>query len=181
LYARYADRVASFFGRKTSADVPDLVQRTFLKLFEAAKAGVEIGRVDAMLFTIARNELYDSFRRARREGDPFDPDAMTLEDQATRASQLLARREEQTLLLQALRRLPLDDQLALELYYWEELPMEEVARVLGATKSAAINRVHRARGALKAVLERLEARPELVRETISDLEGWAKSLKDLAK
>ena len=165
-YRRYADRIARFFLRKRGEDAADLVQRTFLKCLEQKKNGAPIQRIDAFLFAVARNELYDAFRRDHREGARFDPEVTSLADLRTSPSGRVARDEDARLLLEALRKIPLEYQLAVELYYWEELPMQEVATALGITKSAAINRVHRARDMIRSELDR-------------DLESWMKSFEDL--
>jgi len=164
-YQRYADRVTRFFARKTQDELPDLVQRTFLKCLEAARKG-EVGKPAALLFAIARNELYDQFTRRMTNAQRFTPEHTSLADLRTGISTQLARHADERLLAEALAQLPLDAQLALELYYWEELAMEDVARVLVTTQSAAINRVHRARKQLRDLLgdrervaEALETRP----------------------
>jgi RNA polymerase sigma factor (sigma-70 family) len=176
-YARWANRVAGFFARKVDDDLPDLVQRTFLKCLDARRRGLEVGNAAAMLFAIARNELYDAFRRRRREPERFSPEETTLEDLGTGASRQLVRFEQQRLLLAALSRIPLDHQLALELYYWEELSMEDVARVLGTTKSGAINRIHRARELVRQRLAALEATPAMLEETMTGFDTWARTLR----
>jgi RNA polymerase sigma factor (sigma-70 family) len=169
-YQRYADRVTRFFARKTDDELPDLVQRTFLKTLETARRGVEIGNPAALLFAIARNELYDQFGRRATDRDRFSPEHTSLADLRTGISTRLARHEQERLLLDALSRLPLDAQLALELYYWEELAMDDVARVLGITTSAALNRIHRARKLLRQRLAELEASPEAVDQVTQALE-----------
>jgi RNA polymerase sigma-70 factor (ECF subfamily) len=177
LFGRYADRIYRFFATKVRDEHDDLVQRTFLKCLEAAKRGDEIGDAAALLFTIARNELFDHLRRRMREDARFSPEVTSLEDTGESPSLVMARTEQHRLLLAGLRRMPLEEQLVLELYYWEELEMESVARVLGISKSAAINRVHRAREALRERLRKMEARAETVEQTITGLDTWAKSLK----
>ena len=147
LYQRYAERVTRFFARKTDDELPDLVQRTFLKCLEAAKQGT-VGNAAGFLFAIARNELYDQFRRRR----DVDPAVTSLADVRTGLSSQLARHERERVLHDALAKLPLDSQLALELYYWDDLAMSDVARALATTESAAINRIHRARAQLREML-----------------------------
>jgi RNA polymerase sigma-70 factor (ECF subfamily) len=178
-YGRYAGRVVRFFARKIGDDPSDLVQRTFLKCLAARKEGPAVGDPAALLFAIARNELYDHLRRRMRDAARFAPETTSLEDTGAGPSRQVARAEEQRLLLEALRRVPLDDQLALELFYWEELSMESVARVLGVTKSAAINRVHRARQAVRDRLRAMEG-AAAPRTPVTDegFETWARSLKD---
>lgn len=52
----------------------------------------------------------------------------------------------------ALRRIPLDHQLALELFYWEDLSMEEIAVALGIATGTVKSRLARAREYLRAQL-----------------------------
>ena len=80
------------------------------------------------------------------------------------------------MLLEALRRIPLDYQIAVELFYWEGLTGSEVASALGVPEGTV--RTHLARGR-KALAERMaELEPaELVQSTMDDLERWAASLR----
>ncbi|MEM9456750.1 MAG: sigma-70 family RNA polymerase sigma factor [Myxococcota bacterium] len=159
-YRRHQTRITAFFARKTTTEVPDLVQRCFLRCLEAQARGMVIGNPLGLLLTIARNELYDHLARQNR-GPAIDPAVTSLHDLRTGPSQLLARAQQQRRLHAALARLPLDDQLALELYYWEQLPMAELARVLEIGRSAAISRVHRARGKLRHLLDDAPSDAEL--------------------
>ena len=52
----------------------------------------------------------------------------------------------------ALHRLPKHHLLALTLYYHLDLPIEEVARVLGCSAGAARQRIHRALAALRPAM-----------------------------
>ena len=174
LYERYADRIVEFFSRKTDRDAADLVQRTFLKCLEARKRGSEVRNVRAFLYTIARNELYDRFKSR----DRFDPMVTSLHDLGPSPTGALARHEEERLLLAGLQRIPLDHQIALELYYWEQLPMAEVAEILGVKRSAAISRVHRARGLLRDAMDALERDAALVELTMTNFERWAEELRE---
>ena len=151
-YRRHQARITAFFARKTTTDVPDLVQRCFLRCLEAQARGTVIGNPVGLLLTVARHELYDHLARLHRR-PTLDPGVTSLHDLRPGPSELLARDQEQRRLHAALARLPLDDQLALELYYWEQLPMAELARVLEIGRSAAISRVHRARGRLRRLLD----------------------------
>jgi RNA polymerase sigma-70 factor (ECF subfamily) len=148
-FARYAHRLTRFFARKLTDEVPDLVQRTFLKCLEQRRSGTPIGSPGALLFAIARNELYDAFRRRMQHAERFSPEVTSLADLGASPSQQAAQKEQERAMLLALAGLPLDHQLALELYYWEELSMDDLAVVLGVTKTAAISRVHRARELLR--------------------------------
>lgn len=68
--------------------------------------------------------------------------------------------ERRELLEQALAALPSEDQVAVQLYLIEDLPAEQVARVLHLPNAKAVyNRVYRAVAALRAQLEQMGIRP----------------------
>ena len=176
-YAVYAQRITRFFAHKVGQDAADLVQTTFLKALDATRSGDRPDHVGAWLFTIARNVLYDFFRAKKRYGDRFTPAQTSLADLETGASGQLARHEDRRLLMMAIRQLPIEQQLALELYYWEGLGMEHVAQVLGVTRSAALNRVHRARARLREALTELADSPAQLSDTVSGFDTWAMSVR----
>lgn len=180
LYRRYCDRITDFFARKTDHDVADLVQRTFARCLQARRdGGTRIEHPRAYLFKTARNLLYDHFRTGARTHD-LDPAEQSLADLRTGPATHALRRQAHRRLLLALARIPLDDQVALELAYWEGLPMAELADALGIGRSAAISRVHRARGRLRAALEALGASEADATATVTNFEGWRKKLRSIA-
>jgi RNA polymerase sigma-70 factor (ECF subfamily) len=63
--------------------------------------------------------------------------------------------QERALVAEAMRQIPVDFQITLELYYWEQLTGPELAEVLGISPTTVRTRLHRAREALRASLERL--------------------------
>ena len=81
------------------------------------------------------------------------------------------------MLLEALRRIPLDYQIAIELYEWEGLKAVEVAEVIGIGEAALRSRVHRAKQELRAQIERIAASGEVLQSTLNDVDGWAKALR----
>lgn len=176
-YERHAPRVGRLLVHKLADDAADAMQRVFLRFLEACRRDREIEHPRAYLLTMARNELYDRLRGRQRNAVRFDPAVTSLHDLGTTPTQRIADRQERRALLGALRRIPLELQLAVELYYWERLPMQEVAEILGVTRSAAINRVHRARARLREVLER-ESSPDagVSDRSLASLEDWAAEL-----
>lgn len=170
LYRRHCDALAKFIARKTGEDAADLVQQVFLDLLGARRGGTAIEHPRGFLFRVARNALYDRFRQGLRS---FDPAVTSLRDLATGAVSRLVRDESVRLLQEALTTLPLDQQIALELYYWESLPMAQVAEVLEVSKSAVINRVHRARKALREAMVRCGASEAVADATRARLDAMA--------
>jgi predicted RNA polymerase sigma factor len=82
-------------------------------------------------------------------------------------------------LLQALRRIPMDHQIVLELYYWERMTAAEVARVLDVPEGTARTRIRRAKQLLEEQMARLVADKQLLESTLVNLDAWAASLRDL--
>jgi RNA polymerase sigma-70 factor (ECF subfamily) len=114
-----------FFAKKVGpAEVQDLAHATIVTFLEKDTSGVEHPR--RYLFAIARNKLLQHFDR-RKPGEPFDSQAISLQQLSTTLGTKLQR---STKLVEALRELPLDHQLALELRYGEGLELSEVAQAL---------------------------------------------------
>lgn len=154
LIERHYDAVLRFFRTKAGAEAEDLVQRTFLRCVEPASAFRGDSTFKAFLFGVARNVLFEHIRSIVRDrrADP-DIGQSSILDLNPRASTIAIERAEQRRLILALQRIPVDLQMALELYYWEELSVDELARALDVPSGTVKSRLHRARGLLKEALD----------------------------
>jgi RNA polymerase sigma-70 factor (ECF subfamily) len=92
--------------------------------------------------------------RKRRRGPALDFTARTFRDLRTSPTGTLIKHEQRRLLQQALQQIPLDQQIALELTYFEELSAVEVAEALGIPENTVYSRLRRAKAHLRAALER---------------------------
>jgi RNA polymerase sigma-70 factor (ECF subfamily) len=177
LVRRYFARVHHFFKSKVKSGAEDLTQQTFLACVEARD------RVDAKrgfrpyLFGIARGKLLHHYRRIRRHDARLNPLETSVAALDGNVSGLVASRQEQRLLLLALRKLPLDYQIALEMYYWEDMKVTEVAAVLGAPEGTVKARLARARDQLREQIAELATDPNVRDTTVKHLEDWARSLR----
>ena len=170
LIRHHFDSVCRFFRTKLGDDIEDLIQRTFLDLLEAARRG-PVPNVRATLLTIAHRRLLDQLR-TRYRGDAVALDtSLSVADLGTSPSGVVARSEEERLLHEALRRISLDHQIALELAYWEDLSGPEIATILGIAEHTVRSRLARAREALRGELTRLAKTPDLARSTIEHVES----------
>ncbi len=177
LIARHIDLVHRFFAGKVSDDIDDLVQKTFLRCIEKRDSFRGDSGFRAFLLGIARYELLNVYRR-QSSGRTFDPWVTSLHDLAARPSELLVARQEKQVLLEALRRIPLDQQLLLELYYWEQLTAAEIGAALEVPAPTIRGRLQRARKALAAAADRVAPSTELARKTISSFESWAARVRE---
>ncbi|MEZ4453822.1 MAG: sigma-70 family RNA polymerase sigma factor [Nannocystaceae bacterium] len=177
LFERYFEALARFFRNKVSDGVEDLVQQTFVGCVEGVERLRSAASFRSFLFAIAHNLLRTSFRAQRRGITPLNPEVDSARDASPGPSTLLAQHREQRLLLEGLRTVPLDAQVLLELFYWEQLTSAEIAEVMGVPHGTIRSRLRRARELLRERLRALAESTELLDSTLQDLEGWAASLR----
>jgi RNA polymerase sigma factor (sigma-70 family) len=146
LIERHFDTVHRFFRNKVGSEIEDLVQQTFLACVEARLRYQGQASFKTFLLAIARNQLFTHYSKRRRE--VLDFTLTSVHDLGTSPTGVLARREDERLLTEALRRVPLDAQVVLELAYWEGLDGAEIAQVLGVPLNTAYSRLRRAKLAL---------------------------------
>lgn len=155
LVRRHYAAVSRFFANKVSQDPEELVQRTFLRCVEKRES-VRDAPFRAFLFGVARNVLFEFFREKKRRGDvDLNTGVTSAHALDPSPSQMISQRREIALLLESLRRVPLDLQMLLELSYWEELSTSEVAAILEIPQGTVKGRLSRARRALASEYERL--------------------------
>jgi RNA polymerase sigma factor (sigma-70 family) len=177
LYERHYRAVYRFFQTKVGTNLEDLVQDTFTACIASRARVRDRSSFRAYLFGIARNVLRQSFRRARVRGVVVDIDECSAHDLEPSPASLLVKKAEQRLLLEALRRLPLDHQLTFELYYWESLTADEMADVLGISERGVRSRIHRAKQQLEQKMTEIADSAEVLDSTVMNLERWAAALR----
>lgn len=179
LFKRHYRSVFRFFANKVHglATVEDLVQQTFMACIEARARYRGDARFHTFLLGIARNLLL-KYIRDRRPGQVLDADEVSLADCGLGANTIIALAREQQLLLTALRRIPIDSQIALEMTYWEQMPARAIAEVLGESEPAIRGRLRKAKLELRGAVEALARTPEEISTTIGGLERWADALRD---
>jgi RNA polymerase sigma-70 factor (ECF subfamily) len=173
LFDRYFEALYRFFRNKVDDAPEDLVQQTFLALLQAKDGFRGESSFRTYLFVAARSKLYNQLERRRREGGVIDWTSTSCADLGVSPSGLVDAREQQVLLLNALRRLPVDLQIALELYYFEQIRGPELAEILGVPEGTARSRIRRGLELLREGLEQLSRSPADVESTMGDLDGWA--------
>ena len=126
------------------ADIDDLVQESYLRLFRV-REGEEIRSAKALLFAIARNAVRDALREkmANREFSVTEMEALPVLDDASVAADIVSRREEHTLLAQAIRALPERCRQILILRKIHHLSQKEIAARLGISEHTVESLVSR--------------------------------------
>lgn len=178
LFDRHFDAVARFFRNKVDHGIDDLIQRTFLACIETRDRFRGDSSFRTYIFAVAHNVLGKHYRSNRRHGDKIDFGVTSVHDIAPSPSMIVAQHREQRLLLQALRRIPLDLQVVLELYYWERLPAKQVAEVVGVPEGTARTRIRRAKQLLEQEMAKVAGNPADLSSTLVNLEEWAAGLRE---
>jgi len=136
-------------------DAEDLVQDTLIRAYQNLRRYRPSWRFATWLFTIARRLSMNQRRRSRPKAGGELLDAV--EDNRPRPGQLVADEESRQRLWDLAAEVLTEPQMtATWLYYVEDLPVKQVARVLGRSQIAAKATLFRARKKLSAILHELE-------------------------
>ena len=171
LFERHFDAVFRFVSSKVSDNAEDFVQQAFLGCVEGRHRLRDGATFRTYLFTSARNIVYDHWRGKTKKQLAFHETSM--EALLPSPSSALAQREEERLLVRALRRIPLELQMALELYYVEGFKSREVAEILELPHGTLRTRLRRGLALVRDNVEALRGSPSATTTTISRLDAWA--------
>lgn len=163
LVERYQADVYSTALRLVSRpeDAEDMTQETFLRAFRALKRYDPTRPFGAWLHTIASRLCIDHHRRSRakmisltqpEEGSAGEERTIELEDPGERPDERAEKSELARRLERLVLELPPDSRAAILLRHQQDLPYEEIARVLGVPLGTVKARIHRARIMLKEKL-----------------------------
>lgn len=172
LFARHFDAVCRFFMTKVADGVDDLVQRTFLGCAERRESWPDDVAFRPYLLGIARNVLRRRFREKEYAGRRFDMLESSVAASGRTPSSIAHERRESAMLVVALQQLPVDHQIALELRFWEDMTVPEIAAVLEVPAGTAKTRLRRARALLDEALAK--ARAGAAPPTETDIATWAR-------
>jgi RNA polymerase sigma factor (sigma-70 family) len=179
LFQRHFDSIYGFFETKCEADADELVQATFLACLRARDQFRKESSFRTYLFTIARHELYRVLRTRQRDGARLDFDLSSIAELVSTPGTRIARDQEHRRLLEVLQQLPVEQQMLLELHYWEDMDIADLAEVFETPQTTIRTRLHRARKLLREKME--GAAPRRVLETLETMDAWARGLSRRAK
>jgi RNA polymerase sigma factor (sigma-70 family) len=175
LFDRHFTAVARFFRNKVADEFEDLVQQTFTACLESRDRFRRDSSFRTYLFAIANNILRNHYRSRRR--DRIDLDEVSVHDLAPGPSTIMGKAREQQLLVESLRRIPIELQVILELYYWEDMTAKAISEVVGDSEYTIRNRLRRGKELLRRQMEAIAGDAALLESTWGGLERWAAELK----
>jgi len=178
LLARHFDSLHRFFASKVADEVEDLIQNTLLATVKYIDTVAQASSFKAYLFTIAANQLYAHLRKRLRDGEHIDFTMASAVELGLTPSEVVAKLEREQQLSLALRRLPLELQIVLELGYWEELSAREIAVVLDVPVGTAKSKIRRAKQLLAIELDAIDlSRDAASDRSVDELDLWVRQVR----
>jgi RNA polymerase sigma-70 factor (ECF subfamily) len=178
LFERHFVSVFRFFAAKLGdVAAQDLTQRTFVAVVQSRDRVREGAKFRGFVLAVARNQLLMHLRSRGRRGVDVELESSCVDELMPSPDSALAGTEQERLIVRALRRLPLDLQILVELHYWEDLSTEEVGEILGIPRGTVKSRLFRARDELRAALATLATGDRIGDNSIQDLEQWVARIR----
>ncbi len=173
---RYYASVRRFFDARLPNSAEDLTQKTFLACFEGVARCPPRLSFRAYLFGVARHRVLAELRRGYQRSNASVLDHEADAQHRTSLTGVLARSQEQHFVLRAFSTLPPELQFTVQLFYWEAMPVAEIAEVTEVAVSTVTTRLARARERMRDAVEGLRLPRGVESSVVGNLEGWTRSL-----
>lgn len=154
LFARHHVRVYRFVLRlvRNDATAEDLISEVFLDVWRQAGKFEGRSAVSTWMLSIARFKALSALRR-RPEEELDDKTAERIEDQSDDPETTLAKKDKGSLLRQCLSKLSTEHREIIDLVYYHEKSVEEVAGIVGIPEATVKTRMFYARKKLSELLK----------------------------
>ena len=176
LFKRHFTSLYRFFEHKSHGEIDDLVQETFFQCVKSRTTFRQQSSFRTYLFAIARNVLYGHWRKHVGKQPTLDFEEISIASLSTSVGSRIAQRQDRAHLVSVLRTLPADQQLLLEMYYWQDLDREQLAEIFDVEPATIGSRLHRARRALHDALAASPGGSGVTSDEQLDI--WARGLSD---
>jgi RNA polymerase sigma-70 factor (ECF subfamily) len=145
--ARIIGTISKMLG--SDAESEDLAQQVFIRIWKSAPRYKPTAKFTTWLFRITRNLVFNELRRKRHFADQAEETPEPTERADKEPDQVLLGEELQLAIQDAINRLPESQRMAIILRRYEEMPYEEIAKVMGTTIPAVKSILFRARAELR--------------------------------
>jgi RNA polymerase sigma-70 factor (ECF subfamily) len=154
LFARHQVRVYRFVLRlvRNEATAEDLISEVFLDVWRQAGKFEGRSAVSTWMLSIARFKALSALRR-KPEQELDEETAEQIEDHADTPETALAKKDKAAVLRQALSKLSADHREIVDLVYYHEKSVEEVAEIVGIPEATVKTRMFYARKKLSEILK----------------------------
>jgi RNA polymerase sigma-70 factor (ECF subfamily) len=140
-------------------EAEDAAQDAFVQAFTKLRSYNSEWRFKTWIMTITNNLCIDKLRRRKLEPTSFtdyaaptqageDERELEFESNELPPDAVAAQNEQRKLIAQMIRQLPEEDRSMVQMFYWDDLSYEDIAKATNSTVSAVKSRLFRARRAL---------------------------------
>ena len=152
-YARHNVRIYRFVLRLTndSSLAEDIVSEVFIDVWRGAQGFKAKSQVSTWMLAIARNKALSALRR--RSDERLDENATAIADPADDAETTVDKRDRNALVQHCLSQLSVLHREVLDLVYYHEKSVDEVAEIVGAPANTVRTRMFYARKRMQTLLE----------------------------
>ncbi|MGI9549596.1 MAG: RNA polymerase sigma factor [Aurantibacter sp.] len=144
---------------KNREEAEEISQDTFIKIFKSLDKFKGDSKFSTWVYRIAYNSCLDRIKTYKRQYATVGIDEFTENQVKTleTAFDLMERSDREKSVKECLHRLPEDDCVLITLFYYEELSLEEISKVIGIDPNNVKVKLFRARKRLATILkERME-------------------------
>jgi RNA polymerase sigma-70 factor (ECF subfamily) len=146
LYGRHHVKIFRFAMRfvRSEPAAEDIVSEVFIDVWRSAANFEGRSEASTFLLAIARNKAYSALRR-RREDELDEDKAAEIEDDSDTPETTLQKKNKSDLLRVCLQRLSPQHREVMDLVYYHDKSVEEVAAIVGAPEGTVKTRMFHAR------------------------------------
>lgn len=157
LVERHKDMVFTLAMKmlKDRGEAEEVAQDTFVKCYQSLARFKGESKFSTWLYKIAYNKCLDSLKRNKRYVIPDSISAMEGKGgEELNALQQIAKKDRDKAVQQAIRTLPEEEQLLILLYYFEELAIKEIAKIVHLSEANIKVKLFRSRKFLYELLDK---------------------------
>ena len=155
----YKAKIRAVIKKITGSYNEDLEQEVYLKVFEnMPEKYKEEGKLGAWIRTVATNVCFDYFKTNKYKSEAAEDGGVVMEDMPDSnpsQEEVLDQKQRQRIILKEISRLPSKMRRTIELYEFEELSYEEIAKKTGTSVGTVKSRLFNARKILEEKLSYL--------------------------
>ncbi|MCT4628587.1 sigma-70 family RNA polymerase sigma factor [Winogradskyella sp.] len=157
LVDRYKDLVYTLALRmlKRREEAEEVAQDTFIKVFKSLNKFKGDSKFSTWIYRVAYNTCLDSLKKNKKHLNNVAIDEFTYNklDTIDNALDHIIKEEKSTLIKNCINKLPEDSSALLTLFYFEELSLDEISKIINVEANTVKVKLFRARKKLAVILE----------------------------
>jgi RNA polymerase sigma-70 factor (ECF subfamily) len=157
LVSRYKDLVFTLAIRmlKHREEAEEVAQDTFIKVFKSLNKFKGDSKFSTWIYRVAYNTCLDRIKKNKKHLKDVAIDEFTFNklDTIDNALDNIIKEEKSVLIKNCINKLPEDSSALLTLFYFEELSLEEISKIINVEANTVKVKLFRARKKLAVILE----------------------------